>query len=101
MWAGEMRGEEEERKSTELAHGDTQFTTIYGDFLWKEGWLLAPASSISNLAPTSDICQHSARTTEIKATWNQGRSQFVLAFFKSSHPYQLLKREGENIIKFL
>lgn len=64
---------------------------ISSDCLRKGLWLLAPAGSFSNLALMSDICQHSVRTIG-----NQGHSQFVLDLFKSSHPYQLLKRKKEK-----
>ena len=65
MWAGKTRGEEEGRQSTESACRGVGSATIYGDFLRRGGWLLAPAGS--NLAP----CQTSVSTLwgplEIKA----------------------------------
>lgn len=88
------KGKVEGRKSPGFARSGIWSTTIYGDFLRKGGWLLAPAGSFSNLALMSDICQHSVRTIG-----NQGHSQFVLDLFKSSHPYWLLKRKGEKSYK--
>lgn len=89
-----IKGKARGRKSPGFAGSGIWSTTIYGDFLRKEGWLLAPAGSFSNLALLSDICQHSVRTVG-----NQGPSQFVLDLFKSSHPYWLLKRKGEKSYK--
>lgn len=88
------KGKAEGRKSPGFACSGMWPTAIYGDFLRKGGWLLAPAGSFSNLSLMSDICQHSVRTIG-----NQGHSQFVLDLFKSSHPYWLLKRKGEKSYK--
>lgn len=75
-WEGD---EEEERKSTESAYGDTQFTTIYGDFSGKTvgSWPQLAASPIQ--APMSDVQVSTLRgPLEIKAIYSLSWTSSVL-----------------------